>query len=158
MDEGFVGWGRKPYLGPAQIATFSSRDLSRSNKYDTFWHVVSTGYFYFLFLWAIAVSDFLPLEIYKNLGPLVSSITFTVNNRADNHFYKYIYLFQILYSMTRWWFFFQTWLSVKHCHFSTKPLSTEKLYIEKIAYCIKIIEVHVVHTRCRMQSGWSIKM
>ena len=49
----------------------------------------------------MAVSDFLPLEIYKNLGPLVSSITFTVNNRADNHFYKYIYLFQILYSMTR---------------------------------------------------------
>ena len=79
-----VGWGRKPYLGPAEIASFSSRDLGRSNKHDTFWHIVSIGYFYILFLRAIAVSDFLSLEIYKNLDPLLSSITFTVNSHADN--------------------------------------------------------------------------
>ena len=73
--------------------------LRLSNKHDTFWHVVPSGWFDLLFLWAIAVSDFLPFEIYKNLGPPLSGITFTVSSYADNHFYKYIYLFQILYSM-----------------------------------------------------------
>ena len=38
------------YLVPAEIASISSRDLSQSNKHDTFWHVVSTGYFSILFL------------------------------------------------------------------------------------------------------------
>ena len=69
------------------------------NKHDTFWHVVTTGYFYVSFLWTIAVSDSYLLEIYKNLGFLLSTITFTVNSHADNHFFKYIYLFQILYSL-----------------------------------------------------------
>ena len=41
---------------------------------------------YILFLWAIIVSDFLPLEIYKNLVFPLSSITFTTNSQADNHF------------------------------------------------------------------------
>ena len=48
--------------------------------------------------WAI-VLDFLPLEIYKHLVLPLSSITFTANSQADNHFYKYIYWFQILLSM-----------------------------------------------------------
>ena len=96
---GVVGWGRKFYLGPAEIASFSSRDLSRGNKHYTFWHVASTRCFYVLFLWATAASHFLPLEIYKTLGLLLCSITFTVNSHADNHFYKYIYLFQMLYSI-----------------------------------------------------------
>ena len=94
-----VGRGRKSYLRPAEIASISSRDFSRSSKHDTFWHIVSTGYFHILFLEAIAVSDFCPLEIYKNISLPLSTITFTVNSYADNHFYKYIYLFQILYSM-----------------------------------------------------------
>ena len=65
---------------------------NRSNRHDTFLHV----------LWqdiSIAVSDFLPLKIYKKLGPPLSRITFPANSFADNHFYKYIYLFQILYIM-----------------------------------------------------------
>ena len=78
---------------------FSSRDLSRCNKHDSFWLVVSTWYFYILFLWDIVVFDFLPLEIHKHIVLPLSSITFTANSQADNHFYKYIYLFQILYSM-----------------------------------------------------------
>ena len=49
----------------------------------------------------IIVSDFLPLEIHKHLVLPLSSITFTANNQADNHFYKYIYLFQVLYSIRR---------------------------------------------------------
>ena len=96
---GVVGMSRKSYLEPAEIASFSSRNFSRSNKHNIFWHVVSTGYFYDLFLWAIAVSNFCPLEIYKNLGLPFSTITFTINSHADNHFYEYIYLFQILYCM-----------------------------------------------------------
>ena len=48
---------------------------------------------------SIAVSDFLPLKIYKKLGPPSSRITFPANSFADNHFYQYIYLFQILYIM-----------------------------------------------------------
>ena len=98
---GVVGWGKKSYLGSAEISSFSSQDLSWRNKHDSFWLVVSTGYFYILFLWAIVVSDFLPLEIHKHLVLPLSSITFTANSQADNHFYKYIYLFllfQALYS------------------------------------------------------------
>ena len=49
---------------------------------------ISTFYFYELF----AVSDFRPLEIYKKLGLSLSTTTFAVNNHADNHFYKYIFL------------------------------------------------------------------
>ena len=50
----------------------------------------STGYFHVLFLWPIAVSDFSLLEIYKNFGLPLSTVTFT-DNHADIHFYKYIY-------------------------------------------------------------------
>ena len=78
---------------------FSSRDLSRRNKHDSFWLVLSIGYFYILFLRAIVVLDFPPLEIHKHLVLPLSSITFTANSQADNHFYKYIYLFQISNSM-----------------------------------------------------------
>ena len=73
--------------------------LAAANKHDTFWHVASTEYFYVLFLWAIAVSDSSFLEIYKDLGCPLSTNMFTVNSHTDNDFYKYIYLFQILYSM-----------------------------------------------------------
>ena len=96
---GVVGWGRKSYLGPAEITSFSRRDLSRRNKHDSFWHVASTWYFYVLVCWTIVVSDFLPLKIYKNLVLPLPSITFTANRQTDNHLYRYIYLFQILYSM-----------------------------------------------------------
>ena len=89
---GVMGRDRKSYLGAAEITFFSSGDFSRSNKHDTFCHVVSTEYFYVLFLWAIAASDFRPLEIYINFGLPLSTLTFTVNSHTDNHFYKYIYL------------------------------------------------------------------
>ena len=88
---GLVGWGRKSYSGSAEVASFSRPIFSQSNKHDKFWHVI--------FLWAIVVSDFRPLEIYKNLCPPLPIITFTVESHEDNHSYKYIYLFQILYSM-----------------------------------------------------------
>ena len=88
------GLGRKSNLGPAEISSFSSRDLSWRNKHDSLWLVVSTGYFYISFLWTIVVSDFSALEIYNYLLLPLFSITFTANSQADNHFYKYIYLFQ----------------------------------------------------------------
>ena len=64
---GLLEWDRKSYLGSTEIASFSSPDFSRNKKNDTFWRFVSTGYFYVLFSWAIAVSDFCPLEIFMNL-------------------------------------------------------------------------------------------
>ena len=86
---GVVGCSRKSYLGPAETASFSRRDFSWSNKHDTFWHVVSTGYFYILYLWAIANPDFLSLENFKNLGfSLFTIIIITVNSHADNLFLK----------------------------------------------------------------------
>ena len=45
-----MGWGRKSNLGPAEISSFPSRDLSGRNKHDLLWLVVSTGYFYISFL------------------------------------------------------------------------------------------------------------
>ena len=47
------------------------------------------------------ISDFPPIEIHEHLVLPLSSITFTAKSQADNHFYKYIYLFllfQLLYS------------------------------------------------------------
>ena len=89
-----VEWDRKSYSGPAEIASFSRHDFIRSNKHGTFWRILLTGYFYILFVRATAVSDFHPLGIYKNPGPPLPTITFTVNSHTDNHFHRYIYLFQ----------------------------------------------------------------
>ena len=108
---GVVGWGRKSYLGLVDIESFFSQDFSRSNKHDTFWLVVFTEYFHVLFLWAIAVSDFSPLEIYKNIGLRLSFITFTINSHADNHSYKYIYLLQIFNYTVRYQFLLKNMLS-----------------------------------------------
>ena len=82
---GVVGWGRKSYLGPAETASFSSRDFSRSMTHfdKLYWQDISTFYFYEPLLFQISVT----------------TITFTVNSHANNHDYKYIYLFQILYSI-----------------------------------------------------------
>ena len=126
-----VGRDRKSYLRPAESSYFSMLDLSRGNKRDSFCLVVSTGYFYILLLWAIVFSDFPPLEIHRSLVLPLSSITFTANNQADNHFYKYIYLFllfQVLYSNGL----------------------QKKLFIE-VDY-VKLNELHVVHTWRHMPS------
>ena len=75
-----AGPDTKSYLGSAEISSFSRRDFSRNNKliHSIFWHVVSTGCFYALFLWAIAVLDFRPLKIYKNVDLPLSTFTFTI--------------------------------------------------------------------------------
>ena len=127
---GVVGWGIKSYLGPAGILSSSCRDFSRSNKHDTFWHVVWTGYFYVLFLWAIAVPDFCPLEIYKNLGLPLSSITFKVNSHAGNQYYKYIYLFQTLWSM-KWAFFIKIHVKVFYIQIWLKCKTTLSFFLIK---------------------------
>ena len=84
--------GQSSYLGPAEITSFSSWDFRQSNKHDIFRHLL-TEYFYILFLWTITVSDFCLLQIYKNLDLPLSAVSFTVNNHADNHFYKCVCLF-----------------------------------------------------------------
>ena len=67
----------------------------------------------------------------------LSSITFTANNQADNHFYKYIYLFllfQVLYS-----------------NGLQKKLFIEKNDFFSVDY-VKLNELLVVHTWRHMQS------
>ena len=86
---GVVGWERKFYLGPAEISSFSRWSFSQPNKHDSFCLFLLTGYFYILFLWALVVLDFPSLKIHKHLVLPLSSITFTTNSQADNHFYKY---------------------------------------------------------------------
>ena len=131
-----VGWGRKSYLGPAEISSFSSRDLSRRNKHDSIW-LVSTRYFYILFLWAIVVSDFLPLEIHKHLVLPLSSITFTANGQADNHFYDYIYLVLLFQ-------YYTAMVYRKNWKWSTRwNIFTEKIFFS--VDHLKINELHVAH-------------
>ena len=65
--------------------------------------------------------DFRLLKIYKKLGLHFSTITFAANSHAENHFCKYIYLFQILYSMKSIFiktnfevFYIQIWFNEKY--------------------------------------------
>ena len=146
------GEGRKCYLGPAEITSFSSRNFNRNNEHDTFWHVVSNGYLYFLFLWTIADSNFRPLEICKKIDFPLSVITFTVNSHAENHFHKHIYLIQMLYSMKsvflskytlrflprffniQIWFKWETPLLI----FLIRTSSTEKKLYRKSFFCCRL--------------------
>ena len=121
------------YLGPAEIASSFSQDFCQSNKHDTFWNVVSTGYFCFFFFFS--ASDLCPLEIYEKLGLSLSSITFTANNHADNHFYQCAYLFQIIHNLESVFFF---------CIFPQKNTPDRKKRFHSRDY-VKIIELHDVN-------------
>ena len=80
-----VGWGIKSYLGPAEIASFFCRDLSRHNEHDLFLLVVSVRYLYILFWWALVVSVFLPLEIHKHLrGESIALLIFNLWHSFNN--------------------------------------------------------------------------
>ena len=100
----------------------------------------------------------------------VTAITCTVNSHAYNHFCKYIYLFQILYSMkyyTVWVFVFciQNWFKCENpLIFSNKKHGLQKkiLYRKKSFFTVdyvKIIELHNVHTwhnvTCNLSSRWN---
>ena len=83
-------WGTESLIsGQLSLYLFPAKILAEGTLWHVVWLHISTFYFY----------DFCHLEIYKNLGLPLSTITFTENSHADNHFYKYICLFQILYSM-----------------------------------------------------------
>ena len=152
---GFVGWCVKSYLGPAEISSFSSRDLSRRNKHDSFWLVVSTGYFYILFLWVIVFSDFLPLEIHKYLVLPLASITFTANSQAD----KCISISTNVFICPKYytaWNRIHVKVSYIHVWFKCENGLQKKLFIEKNRFFsgdyLKINELHVVHTWRHVQS------
>ena len=139
-------WGEKSYLGSAQISSFFSWDLSWGNKHDSFW-LVLTGYLY----WILILDIFLPFEIHRRLVLPLSSISFTANSQADNHFYKYIYFFlniiqyEIRYTLK--FFIFKFNLNVKM--FYRKKYRKNKFFF--VDY-VKTNELHVVHTPCHMQS------
>ena len=122
-----VGWDKTSYLGQAEIASFSSQDLSQRNKQDSFWLIASTGCFYVLFLWAMVVSDFLLLEFYKHLVlpclvPLLQQtaeqitiskdifVCFNISQYEINFFLEY----------TLRYFIFKFDLNEKHCLFSNR--------------------------------------
>ena len=98
-----------------------------------------------LYQLAIAVSDFCLLESYKNLGFPLSTATFTTNSHADNNFYKYIYLFQILYStkIFLWKYCLEMFLysSLVSMFSNKKPWSTHKKINRKKHE--KILELHI---------------
>ena len=149
---GVVGWGRKSYLGPAELSSFSSRDLSRRNKHDSLGLVVAAGCFYILFLWAIAAFNFPPLEIHWYVVLLLSSITFTANSQADNHsiyificFFCFKYYTVMFYGKNRKW---SIWYIPNGLQ---KKLFIEKNRFFSVDY-VKINELHVVHTWRHMQS------
>ena len=75
--------GRNSYSESAGIASFPVKILAEaiSMTHSGMFH----QYFYILFLWANTVSDFRPLEVYKNLVLPLSTIALTVNSHADNH-------------------------------------------------------------------------
>ena len=146
---GVVGWCRKSSFGPAEISSFSSRDLIRCNKHDSFWLVVSTGYCYILF------SDFLPLEIHKHLVLPLASITFTANSQAD----KCISISTNVFICPKYytaWNRIHVKVSYIHVWFKCENGLQKKLFIEKNRFFsgdyLKINELHVVHTWRHMQS------
>ena len=109
---GEVWWSRfrKSYSGPAEIVSFSRSGFSRSNKHGAFLHVVSTVYFDVIFLWAITVADFPPLEIYKNLGLPLSTITykqyeisFLLKYTQRFLYLNLIWMGTIIYKKTLYW-------------------------------------------------------
>ena len=135
---GVAVWSRKSYLEPAEIASSYSRDFSRSNKHDTFYHVVSTRYFDVLFLWAIAVSDF------RLLSAIFLKSTATQLN-------KFIYLFQILYSMKSI-FLLKYMLKVHWCRF-------ENLTICSCSYKDKHWKLRILNPKnYRVLYPWSLQI
>ena len=64
------------------------------------------------------------LDNHKHLALTLSSITFTASSQADNHFYKYIILFEILLSSDYKTFYIQI------C-FKCENVLQKQLFIEK---------------------------
>ena len=121
---GVVGWCRISYLGPAEISPFSSQDLSRRNKHDSFWLVVLTGYFYILFSWAIVVSDFLLLgAVYiRKIVPTRRD----VSPRLDEYYPRFI-----------WENFFQRTQPIPHSLYA-KALIRRLIFCREICFSGKI--------------------
>ena len=118
---------------------------------------ISTFYFYESF----AVSDFRPLEIYKKLGFPLSTITFTVNNHADNHFYNFFFnVIQCEFFIYFIYFFYiQSWIKCETplVFFLIRTIVyRKKRFIEKNSFFavdyVKIIELYIVHTWRHIQS------
>ena len=125
---------------------------------------ISTFYFYKPLLLQIFV------RILKNLDLSLSTITFKVNSHVDNHFYKYVYLFQVFYGIKsvfllkytlRFCFFIQIWLKRETplLFFLIKTMVTmvyrKKLFIEKNCFFaqdyVKVVELRIVHTSRHLQ-------
>ena len=103
---GGMGWDRNPYSGPAEMGSFSRWDFNQTNENDKYWHVLSAGYFYILFLWAMAVADFC------HLGLPLSTITY-IQYKICFHIKTYIHIYNYNYNLHSY-FIFKFDLNVKH--------------------------------------------
>ena len=161
-----MGCGRKSYLGPAEIASFSSRDFSRSSKHGIFWHAPSTGYFYVLLLCFrfLSLGNLQKLRLSLRLS--VSQSTATQITTSTNRFTcsKYYpvwnqFLIKINVKVLIKDFYIQIWFKFVFTFtfiFTKKQWSTEKRTLEKNSFFaveyVKTIELYIVHIWRRMQS------
>ena len=154
------GLGQKVLFRASWNRIFFQPEFSRHNKHDSFWLVVSTGYFYILFLWAIDGLDFLPLEIHKHLvlvsllQPTSKHITISINILICFKYYTVWNQFFIKIHVKV--FYIQVWFKceIPPLFFSNKRHGLQKktLYRFFSVDYVKINELHVVHTWRHMQS------
>ena len=87
------------------------------------------------------------------VGILPSTITFTVNSHADNDFYKYFYLFQVLCSLKSVFlikhtlsfgqgFLYSNWFKCE----TPLVFFLMRAMAFFVVDCQKIIELHIAHT------------
>ena len=145
-----MGWCRSSFIGPAEVASFSTRDFSRSNKHDTLTCSID-----WIFLRFILMSH--SYYRFSSLRPSFVYYYFIVNSHVNNHFCKYICF---KYYTVSNHFFIKTHVEVFYIQIWFKR-ETQLLFFLIIMVCrkslyrkivfsvdyVKIIELHVVHTK-----------
>ena len=143
-----MGLGRKYYLGPAEIASFSRRDFRRSMIHSEMLYRldISTFYFYAPLLFQIFVPCLLSL-----LQSTTTQIAIPVNIFICFKYYSTKSVFLVKHTLRLGFSIFKFDLNVKHLLFFLirTMVYKKKLFIEKNSFTVdyvKIIELHTVHT------------
>ena len=169
MGEGWWGGAESLIQGQLKLHPFPGRNLAKAismtNSGMLYRLDISTFYFDEPLLFQI----FVPWKFNKNLCPPLSAITFTVESHADNHFYKYIYLFQILCSMKSVFllkyrcsifnfkvFYIQTWFTYEAplLFFQIKTMIYRRKHYRKIYERILIYMLYTHGVTCSL-SRWN---
>ena len=146
-----MGLGRKYYLGPAEIASFSRQDFRRSMIHsDMLYRLdISTFYFYAPLLFQIFVPCLLSL-----LQSTTTQIAIPVNIFICFKYYSTKSVFLVKHTLRFWprFFYIQIWFKCETplLFFLIRTMVyKKKLFIEKNSFTVdyvKIIELHTVHT------------